>query len=116
VKEKVEDAKDEDQVKKDHPTINIDAMLKSIGLADSIPKLKENEITETDVFFELDEGKLIELLDIKTEGKKYRFKEKIKEVKEKHEKAKAERQLAEDVSEIVSETFEKLQKKATIIF
>lgn len=116
MKEKVEDAKDGDQVKKDHPTINIDAMLKSIGLADSIPKLKENEITETDVFFELDEGKLIELLDIKTEGKKYRFKEKIKEVKEKHEKAKAERQLAEDVSEIVSETFEKLQKKATIIF
>ena len=91
-------------------------MLRSLSFLDSIPKLKEHEILEPEVFFELEPDKLIELLEIKTEGKKHRFKEKIKQVKEKHEKAKAKRELAEDMSEIVSETFEKLQKKATIQF
>ncbi len=91
-------------------------MLRSLGFIDSIPKLKENEIHEPEIFFELDEGKMIELLDIKTEGKKHRFKDKIKQVKEKHEKEKAKKLLAEEMSEIVSETFEKLQKKATIVF
>lgn len=115
MKDKDEDGKEEeDEKKKDHPTVNIEAMLKSLGLAEAIPKLKENEINETEVFFELEDSKMIELLDIKTEGKKFRFKEKIKQVKEKHEKAKAKLQLAEDMSEIVSETFEKLQKKASI--
>ena len=115
MKDKDEDGKEEEEEKKkDHPTVNIEGMLRSLGLAEAIPKLKENEIQETEVFFELEESKMIELLDIKTEGKKFRFKEKIKQVKEKHEKAKAKLQLAEDMSEIVSETFEKLQKKASI--
>ena len=114
IKEKEEDAKEGDAAKKDHPSENIESILKSLGLSDVIPKLKENEINEPEVFFELDDGKLIELLDIKTEGKKYRFKEKIKQVKEKHEKAKAKKLLAEEMSEVVTETFEKLTKKATI--
>jgi hypothetical protein len=115
VKDKDEDGKEEEEEKKkDHPTVNIEGMLRSLGLSEAIPKLKENDIQETEVFFELEDSKMIELLDIKTEGKKYSFKEKIKQVKEKHEKAKAKLQLAEDMSEIVSETFEKLQKKASI--
>jgi len=92
-------------------------MLRSLSFLDSLPKLKEHEIQEPEVFFELEPDKLIELLEIKTEGRKHRFKEKIKQVKEKHEKAKAKRELAEEMSsEIVSETFEKLQKKTSIQF
>jgi len=114
IKEKEEDAKEGDAAKKDHPAENIENLLKSLGLSESLPKLKENEINDPELFFELEDGKLIELLDIKTEGKKYRFKEKIKQVKEKHEKAKAKKLLAEEMSEVVTETFEKLTKKATI--
>jgi SpoVK/Ycf46/Vps4 family AAA+-type ATPase len=109
VKEKEDDGKEEEEDKKDdHPTVNIEAMLKSLGFSESIPKLKENEIHEPEIFFGLDDDKIIELLEIKTEGKKFRFKEKMKEIKDKHEKAKAKKQLAEEMSEIVSETFEKL--------
>jgi hypothetical protein len=49
-------------------------MLKTIGLHEAIPKLKEKEINEPEVFFELGADTLIGLLDITTEGKKYRFK------------------------------------------
>lgn len=91
-------------------------MLKDLSLNDCIPKLKENEIAETDVFFELDDDKLIELLDIKTEGKKFRFKQKMKHVKEKHEKEKAKREMAEDISEVVMAKFEVLKKKSSIVF
>jgi hypothetical protein len=35
----------------------------------------------------LEADAIIGFLEIKTEGKKYRFKEKMKEIKEKHEKA-----------------------------
>lgn len=67
-------------------------MLKSIGLTENIPKLKECEIAEPEIFFELTDDIIITCLDIKTEGKKFRFKEKMKEIKEKHEKAKAKKE------------------------
>ena len=52
VKDKDEDGKEEEEEKKkDHPTVNIEGMLRSLGLAEAIPKLKENEIQETEVFF-----------------------------------------------------------------
>jgi hypothetical protein len=90
-------------------------MLKGIGLGENIPKLKEAEVQEPEVFFELGEDTLITILDIKTEGKKFRFKSKMKEIKEKHEKAKAKKEQ-DDMSEIILETFEKLQKKASIVY
>lgn len=43
-------------------------------------------IEDPEIFFSLEDSKLIELLDIKTEGKKFKFTQKMKEVKEKHEK------------------------------
>jgi hypothetical protein len=107
--------KEEEQKKKDHPKDDIEAMLKSIGLADTIPKLKECEIADPELFYELGEDTIIGCLDIKTEGKKFRFKEKMKEIKEKHEKAKAKKEQ-DEISEIVGETFEKLQKKTSIVF
>ena len=61
-------------------------MMKSIGLTEFIPKLKEKEINEPEVFFELEVDTIITCLEIKTEGKKYKFKEKVKDIKEKHEK------------------------------
>lgn len=117
LKEDEDEKKDEkeEEKKKDFPKENIEAMLKSIGLAECIAKLKECEIAEPEVFFELSDDTLISCLDIKTEGKKYRFKEKMKEVKEKHEKLKAKKQ-EEEISEVVGETFEKLQKKTSIIY
>lgn len=76
-KELEEDKKD-DAEKKVVPTgVNIEQMLKGLGLSESVPKLKEHEIAENEVFFELDADKLIELLDVKTEGKKMRFKDKL---------------------------------------
>lgn len=61
------------------------------------------------MFFEFEDDKLIELLDIKTEGRKFRFKEKIKEIKDKHEKAKAKKIIEEEQgAEIGSENFELL--------
>ena len=90
-------------------------MLKSIGMAQCIPKLKEAEIQDPDIFFDLDDDTIIGCLGIETEGKKFRFKEKMKEIKEKHEKAKAKKEH-EEMSEIIGETFEKLQKKVSVVF
>jgi C4-type Zn-finger protein len=90
-------------------------MLKSIGLAECIAKMKEAEINEPEIFFDLDEGTLMSSLGIETEGKKHRFKEKLKEVKEKHEKLKAKKEH-DEMSEIIGETFEKLQKKLSVVF
>ena len=77
--------------------------------------MKEAEIQDPDVFFELDEGTQISCLGIETEGKKFRFKEKMKEVKEKHEKLKAKKEQ-DDMSEIIGEAFEKIQKKLSVIY
>jgi len=52
----------------------VEKLLKSLGLGECIPLLAEKEIGEPDVFFELGADTLIGLLDIKTEGKKYKFK------------------------------------------
>ena len=96
---------------------NVEALLKSLGLNESLPKLKEHEIADQEMFFSLEDDKIIELLEIKTEGKKMRFKDKMKEVKEKHEKAKAKKELQEEGVDISTQrTFELLQKKSTIIF
>jgi len=108
--------KEEDDKKKDVPHYNIEALLKEVGLNENIPKLKENEIDQPEIFFEICEGQLCSLLDIKTEGKKFRFKEKIKEVKDKHEKAKAKKAQMEEVLDIAGNTFETLQKKQTVTF
>jgi hypothetical protein len=51
---------------------------------------------------------MIELLEIKTEGRKMRFKDKIKEVKEKHEKAMAKKEAVEEGEDVVKESFEAL--------
>ncbi len=85
----VEEKKDKP---KDFPQENIEKMLKSIGMAGCIAKLKEEQINEPDIFFELSEDTLTGILGIDTEGKKWRFKEKMKEIKEKHEKAKAKKE------------------------
>mmetsp|Transcript_8419 Transcript_8419/g.6280 ORF Transcript_8419/g.6280 Transcript_8419/m.6280 type:complete len:87 (-) Transcript_8419:6-266(-) len=86
-------------------------MLKSIGLKEVIPKLKEKDLTEAEVFFELDVGDLISALDIKTEGKKLKFKEKLKEVKERHEKMLSKLEK-DDMCEFVGQ----LEKAPSVIF
>jgi len=83
---------DKDDEKKDFPQENIEAMLKKIGLHEAVPKLKENDISEPEIFFDLKEEKLMEVLDIKTEGKKLKLKHAIKEIKEKHEKDKEKKE------------------------
>ncbi|CDW85975.1 mitochondrial chaperone bcs1 [Stylonychia lemnae] len=112
-----DDKKEEEEKKKkkDFPQENIEAMLKSISLTECIAKMKEAEIADPDVFFELDDATLITCLGIETEGKKFRFKEKMKEVKEKHEKLKAKKEQ-DDISEIVGDAFEKIQKKLSVIY
>jgi len=50
---KEEDKEEDKDKKKTHPKDDIEAMLKSIGLAECIPKLKEAEISDPEVFFEL---------------------------------------------------------------
>ena len=97
---KEESGKDEDKKKKQMPVVNIENMLKSIELAQCIPKMKEQQIENPDVFFSIEEDKLCGLLDIKTEGKKFRFKNLMKQVKEKHEKDLAKKEHGE-ISEIV---------------
>ena len=83
---------------------------------ESLPKLKEHEIADNDTFFELTDDKMIELLEIKTEGKKMRFKDKIKEVRDKHEKELAKKEAAKDNELATPQNFELLQKKSTIVF
>ena len=86
------------------PKENIENLLKSVGLADCIPKLKEKEITEPEVFFELGAEALIGILEIKTEGKKFRFKQKMEEIIKKHEKSQSLKDQ-EDISEVVENAF-----------
>jgi len=83
---------DKDEKKKEYPKEDLEAMLKSIGLAEFIPKLKEKEINEPEVFFELESDVIIGILEITTEGKKYKLREKVKEIKEKHEKSIAKKE------------------------
>lgn len=54
-------------------------------------------------------------LGIETEGKKFKFKQRMAEIKEKHEKLKAKKEH-DEMSEIIGETFEKLQKKLSVVF
>jgi len=113
-----EDVDEEEKKKddKDVPDVDIEAMLKGLGLGECLPKLKEHEIAELEMFFQLEDDKIIELLEIKTEGKKLRFKDKMKEVKDKHEKAKAKKETKDDLSEVVTETFELLKRRSSILF
>ena len=72
--------------KKELPPDNIEGIFKSLGLADCIPKLKEQDIYEPDLFYQVSSDKLIELLDVKTEGKKHLLTEKLKSINDRHEK------------------------------
>ena len=112
----ITEEEENEKKRKDVPQVSIESILKGLGLNESVPKVKEHEIDDLEIFYGIEDDKLIELLEIKTEGKKLRFKEKIKEVKEKHEKAKAKKEAAEEVSEMVSEKFELLRKKSNISF
>lgn len=97
------------------PHENIEQLLKDIGFVQCIAKLKEADITDPEIFFELDEGTLLTCLGIETEGKKFRFKEKLNQIKEKHQKALAKKQH-DELSEVVGQTFEKLQRLSTVVF
>lgn len=107
--------KDGEEKPKTFPQEDIEKMLKSINLAECIPLLAEKEISEPDVFFELGADTLIGLLDIKTEGKKYRFKKKMQEIIKKHDKVEALKEQ-DDICEVVEQAFEMLQKKNSVIF
>jgi hypothetical protein len=111
-----EEKEDSTKKKKQPPQVSIEALLKGLGLSESLPKLKKHEIADNDTFFELTDDKMIELLEIKTEGKKMRFKDKIKEVRDKHEKDLAKKEAAKDDEPSTPQTFELLQKKSTIVF
>jgi len=54
--------------------------LKSLGLKERIPKLTEHNINDPKVFYKLSAQKICSLIGIETEGKKFRFSEKFKEV------------------------------------
>ena len=87
--EELEGEKKEDQDKKDLPTNNVEQVLKSIGLSECIAKLKEEKLEKPELFFDLDDDPLIGFLGIETEGKKFRFKEKMKEIRDAHAKEAA---------------------------
>lgn len=74
-------------------------MLKKLGLHDKIGKLKEHEIEDPEIFWNLEEDDLIEHLDIKTHGKKFRFKESLKEIKKINEESLEKKEEEEDIQE-----------------
>ena len=95
-KEKQFGEEEKEDTSKKHPTDDVEGVLKSLGLQECIPKLKEHEISSPDIFYSLKDDRLFTLLEIKTAGKKFRFSEKIKEIKEKHEKELAKLAQKED--------------------
>lgn len=113
--EEKEKTEPKEKKKNDFPPDDIEKMLKSLNLGETFAKLKENEVAEPEIFWTLDEGELIGYLDIQTEGKKFRFKEALKQAKERYEKEKLKKE-EEEANEFVGQAFEKLQKKMTIIF
>ena len=64
----------------------MDTLLKSVNLTECLSKVKEEQITKPELFFDIKEEELLKILDIKTEGKKFKLQQKIKEIKERHEK------------------------------
>ena len=72
-----------------YPCDDVEGLLKSLGLKESIDKLSEHDIKDPEIFYELGDSTIFSLLGIKTEGKKHMLSEKIKEVKAKHGKALA---------------------------
>lgn len=90
-----------------------------IGFGDFIPKLKEHQIDEPEVFFNLSEDTMIELLEIKTEGKKFRLKKALTKIKADHDKKLAEieeEKIKRKMGLIGLETFESLQKKSSVTY
>ncbi len=104
--------------KKPLPHEDVAKLLTDLGFGDFVPKLKEHEIESPELFFELDDDTVISLLEIKTEGKKFRYKQKMKQVKDDHEKRLAE--LEEEKQKKLlggyNESFELLQRKSTVRF
>lgn len=89
--------------------------MKDIGFEEFIPKLAEHDIADPEIFFGLSDDDIISNFDIKIEGKKYRFKRKMKELKEKHEKKLAEIE-EEKMRWRNGESFELLKKRSTLVF
>ena len=115
----VEDEKDKDKDKKKPlPHSDVPKLLTDLGFGDFVPKLKEHDIENAELFFELEIDAIIGLLEIKTEGKKFRFKQKLQQVKDDHEKRLAE--LEEEKQRKMlggyAESFELLQKRSTLTF
>lgn len=78
--------------KKPLPHEDVPKLLTDLGFGDFVAKLKEHDIETPEIFFELDDDTVISLLEIKTEGKKFRYKQKMKIVKDDHEKRLAEQE------------------------
>eukprot|EP00347_Sterkiella_histriomuscorum_P005490 403356416 len=126
LKEEIEDEEDngpniksatssEEKAKEELLSNNVETFLKQFGFEDCIPKLEEHDIADPEVFFGLTEDEMITNLGITKEGRKYKFKRQIKELKEQLEKKKAERE-EQKMKRRTGETFELLQKRSSVIY
>lgn len=113
IEEETEDK--EKKIKEDLLHHSVETFLKEINFEDCIPKLAEHDISDPEIFFGLTEDEMITHLDIQKEGRKYRFKKMLKEIKEKHDKKKAEKE-EEKIKRRTGESFELLQKRSTLRF
>ena len=93
IEEKEEKKKETEAEKKKRigwPKYNIEDLLTENECKDSIAKVKEHEINQ-ESFWELSEGDLESMLEVKVWGRRKQLMKKIQEIKKEHEKEMEEK-------------------------
>jgi len=65
---------------------DLEKFFKDYNASDCINKLQKEDLNDSELFFKVPLDKLMEILDIKAEGKKHKVEKKITELREKLEK------------------------------
>lgn len=66
------------------PSHDVNELLKEMGLNTQIEKIEENEI-DSELFWELGDGDLKEMLEVKIHGQRKRLLKRMEEIKKEHE-------------------------------
>lgn len=82
-KKKEDETEDDQKIRRGVPEQDIEALMKEFKCEEQIPKIKEHAIDKK-LFWELDEGQLESLLEIKVFGRRKKLFKKIEQLKMDH--------------------------------
>merc|ERR1712072_258290 len=89
-KEKKEETEDERKKRIGFPSYDIEELFEELNIESQYPKLKEHEI-DAELFWELGDGEINDMCEIKVVGQQRKLKKRMEEIKKEHEKAMEEK-------------------------